>query len=223
MDQLLQQIITFIQDNQVWAGPIIALLTFGESMLIIGLAIPATAILLATGTLIGSDVLSPWPIIIWGITGAILGDALSYWIGRWFGMDITRKWPLNQHRKMVARTRLFFYKYGVLSVFLGRFMGPIRSTIPAVAGIMNMSHLRFQIANVTSAIIWMPVMIMPGYLGAKGAEAISDSHGAGGGSTLLIGTILSVVAGVWLIYSLMKKTPEKNKTSKERIKAGNRH
>ncbi|MFV9473353.1 DedA family protein [Advenella sp. RU8] len=215
MDQLLNQIITFIQDNQVWAGPIIALLAFGESMLIIGLAIPATAILLAAGTLIGSGVLSPWPIILWGIIGAILGDALSYWIGRWFGMDITRKWPLNQHRKMIARTRLFFYKYGVLSVFLGRFMGPIRSTIPAVAGIMNMSHIRFQIANVTSAIIWMPIMLMPGYLGAKGAGAISDSHGAAGGSTLLIGTILSVVAGVWLVYSLMKKPPE-NKKEKQK-------
>lgn len=208
MDQLLNQLITFIQTNQFWAGPIIALLTFGESMLIIGLVIPATAILLATGTLIGSDVLSPWPIFIWGVAGAIAGDAVSYWIGRWFGMDITRKWPLNQHRKMIARTRLFFYKYGVLSVFLGRFMGPIRSTIPAVAGIMNMSHVRFQIANVTSAILWLPVMITPGYLGAKGAEAISDSHG-GGGSTLLIGTILSVVAGVWLVYAMIKKPTEK--------------
>ena len=62
----------------------------------------------------------------------------------------------------MARARLFFYRYGFASVLIGRFLGPIRSTIPTVAGVMGMAHGRFQLANVSSAILWMPLMLAPG-------------------------------------------------------------
>ena len=156
MQEYIDLLNNFIVENQVWAGPVIFLLTFGESMLIIGLVIPATAILVATGGLIGAGSLSPWPILIWGIAGAIIGDAVSYYIGRWLGWDITKKPMFANYRPFFVKARLFFKKYGTLSVFLGRFLGPIRSTIPAVAGIMGLDHIRFQIANITSAILWMP-------------------------------------------------------------------
>ncbi len=93
MQHYIDLINNFIATNQVWAGPIIALLCFGESMLVIGIMIPATAILIFTGALVGAGTLHPLPIIIWGIIGAVLGDAVSYYIGRWLGWDITKKSP----------------------------------------------------------------------------------------------------------------------------------
>lgn len=212
MQEYIDLLNNFIVENQAWAGPVIFLLTFGESMLIIGLVIPATAILVATGGLIGAGSLSPWPILIWGIAGAIIGDAVSYYIGRWLGWDITKKPMFANYRPFFVKARLFFKKYGTLSVFLGRFLGPIRSTIPAVAGIMGLDHIRFQIANITSAILWMPVMLSPGYFAGRGAKAISES--GGGSSVTLILTVASVILGVGLVVYLMmprKKTPPSSK------------
>ncbi|MFQ6721832.1 hypothetical protein OMF40_16415, partial [Bordetella pertussis] len=67
MQAYIDRIGDFIQANQDWAGPITFLLTFGESMVLVGLLIPATALMLLTGGLIGAGTLSPWGVLAWGI------------------------------------------------------------------------------------------------------------------------------------------------------------
>lgn len=201
MEALLDQVGLFIQTHQFWSGPIMFLLTLGESMLVVGILIPATAILLFTGGLVGSGVLDPTPVLLWGIAGAVVGDTISYLIGRWFGPKVLQWRFVKQHRSTIARARLFFYKFGFLSIFLGRFLGPIRSTIPTVAGMMGMSHLRFEIANILSAIIWVPVMLLPGYLAARSIDAAQSASNL----TLYIGGGLSVIVGVGLLYAFSRK------------------
>lgn len=201
MDAYIDQIGQFIQANQDWAGPITFLLTFGESLIIVGLLIPATALMLLTGGLIGTGTLSPWNVLAWGIAGAIAGDALSYALGRWMGPSMLRKWPFSTQRTAVARARLFFSRYGFASVLMGRFLGPIRSTIPTVAGIMGMKHARFQLANVVSAVLWLPLMLAPGFITARGVGAMQESSQTG----LIIGTAASVLLGVGLLVVFVRK------------------
>ncbi len=201
MDQYIDQIAMFIEANQAWAGPITFLLTLGESMVLLGLFIPATALMLLTGGLIGAGTLNPWTIIAWGIAGAIVGDALSYWLGRWAGPGILRRWPLKQQRSGVARARLFFYRYGFASVLIGRFLGPIRSTIPTVAGVMGMGHSRFQMANVASAILWMPLMLAPGYITARSLGTADNAQQI----AMMIGAGLSVLLGCGLLIAMLRK------------------
>src|SRR3546814_1502852 len=117
----LDKIGLFIQSNPAWAGPVTFLLTLGESLIVLGLFIPATALMLLTGGLIGAGTLSPWTVLAWGFAGAVVGDALSYWAGRWLGPGLLRRWPFNTQRSAVARARLFFYRYGFASVLIGRF------------------------------------------------------------------------------------------------------
>jgi membrane protein DedA with SNARE-associated domain len=216
MQAYIDQISFFIESNQAWAGLVVFLLTLGESMLIIGILIPATALLLFTGGLLGSDVLPVAPILFWGIVGATVGDAVSFWLGRWVGPTILRWRILKRHRATVARARLFFYRYGFLSIFFGRFLGPIRSTIPTVAGVMGMAQWRFQIANLLSAIVWVPMMLLPGYLAAKSVEAAQTANNL----TLYIGGGLSVVVGVWLLYMFTRTRSAASERQKKRL---NRH
>lgn len=173
----------------------------GESLIIVGLFIPATALLLLIGGLVGAGTLAPVPILLWGIAGAIVGDAVSYALGRWMGPSVVRRWPLNRQRSAVARARLFFHRYGFASVLIGRFLGPIRSTIPLVAGVMMMSHTRFQLANVLSAVVWLPVMLAPGYFTARTVGQAGNAQEIG----LIVGSVLSVGVGVWLLVMMMRK------------------
>lgn len=177
MDHYITLVTEFIKVHHVWAGPLLALATFGESLVLVGFFIPATALLLVVGTLVGSGVLPAGPLLLWLIAGAVVGDAVSYWFGRWAGRGLARRPPLNRYRRQVAQARLFFIRYGFISIFLGRFLGPIRSTIPLVAGMMRMRARSFQLANVSSAIIWVIVMLAPGYLVAKGAGSMGMMAG----------------------------------------------
>lgn len=216
MQAYIDQISLFIEANQAWAGLVVFLLTLGESMIVIGIMIPATALLLFTGGLVGAGTLPVAPILIWGILGAIVGDAVSFWLGRWIGPTILRWQILKRHRSTVARARLFFYRYGFLSIFFGRFLGPIRSTIPTVAGVMGMGQWRFQLANSLSAIIWVPMMLLPGFLAAKSVEAAQTANNL----TLYVGGGLSVVVGVWLLYMFSRTREAASDRQKKRL---NRH
>ena len=171
MQYYIDLITQFIADHQAWAGPLLALAAFGESLVLIGFFIPATALLLVAGTLIGTGTLPLTSTFLWLIAGAIVGDAISYWVGRWAGPTLVHRWPLRSHRRGVAAARLFFIRYGFVAIFLGRFLGPVRSTIPLVAGMMRMRERSFQAANIASAIVWVMTMLAPGYLVARGAAA----------------------------------------------------
>ena len=202
MDQIVNEITLFINTHQEWAAFILGLLAMGESLLVVGIAIPATAIMLVVGGLVGNGTLDAGPVVFWGIVGAVIGDAISYYIGRLLGPRIIHRWPLNKQRRAVARARHFFYRYGMLSIFAGRFLGPLRAILPTVAGVMKMRHGRFQVANILSAIVWIPVMLLPGYLTGKSIGALG-SNGTNAG--LVISFVLSVVIAVWITLALIRK------------------
>lgn len=200
MDALIGEIGRLIEMHQAWAIPIVGLIAFGESLAVVGLLIPATAIMLAIGGLVGAGVIDPFWVLVSTVTGAVLGDAVSYYIGRYFGPSVVHRWPLKNHRRGVARARLFFRRWGFASVFLGRFFGPVRSTIPLVAGILGMSHIRFQIANVGSALVWAPAMLAPGYLAAVGAAhgsaGLSEGHWIGLVAFVTVGSVVLGLLGI---------------------------
>ncbi len=165
----------FISRNSAWAGPLLGLMTFGESVVLIGAIVPATALMAATGALVATGVLPLWPVLFWGCVGAILGEALSYHLGRRAGPAIWRHRHLRPQRKSVARARLYFRRYGAASIFLGRFLGPIQAIVPLAAGASGMGKGRFHIVNVLSALIWTPAMLVPGYVAVGGLDLFNPS------------------------------------------------
>jgi membrane protein DedA with SNARE-associated domain len=214
---VVESIKVFILEHRAWAGPILGVIAFGESLVLVGLFFPATAIMLFTGGLLQKGLLDPGAVIIWSIIGASLGDMVTYWLGRWIGPSVVHHWPLNRDREAVARARLFFRKFGFLSIFIGRFLGPVRPTIPLVAGIMRMRHLTFQIANVTSAMAWVPFMLMPGYFFAKSVgdfSALSVKEWA-----LVVAFILALTATFGIIGVKMGGRSAKERRRQRPIKA----
>lgn len=215
MQALIDQLVLFIQNNQSWAGLVIFIMTFGESLFVLGIFIPATVLLFATGTLIATGTLDAGPILFWGVAGAIVGDALSFWLGRWMGPKVLRHKRLNAYRRQVARARLFFYRYGFLAVLIARFLGPLRCFIPTVAGVMGMPELRFQLANIISAILWLPALLAPGYLASLSVEALKQ----GQHSTVYSLVGLAVIATIiWLVIRKRREVKNKQTNSRKRIR-----
>src|ERR1700692_1500076 len=75
------QIVEFVRAHEMWAAPVVGVLAFGESLAFISLLLPAWAVLVAIGALIGPSGINFWPIWAAGAVGAALGDWLSYWVG----------------------------------------------------------------------------------------------------------------------------------------------
>jgi membrane protein DedA with SNARE-associated domain len=151
-----------VRDHQAWAPVVVFILAFGESLAFVSLLLPATAILLGVGGLIGAADIAFWPIWWAAALGAAMGDWLSYWLGCRYSYAIAHIWPLSRRPDLLPRGQAFFTKWGTLGVFVGRFFGPLRSIMPLVAGICAMRQVPFQIANIGSAIIWATGVLTPG-------------------------------------------------------------
>jgi membrane protein DedA with SNARE-associated domain len=68
-------------------------------------------------------------------------------------------WPLNKYPDLIPRGHAFFDRWGTWAIVLGRFSGPLRASVPIVAGIVQMPALLFQIANWSSALVWAFVLL----------------------------------------------------------------
>lgn len=189
MDETLARLLALISANAAMAGPIIGLIAFVESLLVVGMLVPAIPLMMAIGGLVATGVLDLSTVLFWAILGAVLGDWVSYLLSIWIGPSIYRRKPLCNHKSAVAQARLFFWRYGFGAVFLGRFFGPVRATIPLVAGVMRMNHRKFQLANVFSAIVWVPAMLAPGYLAGS---ALPLQNLTGGQISLILLALLII-------------------------------
>lgn len=162
MDYLAAQAIPFIKANPGWAVFVIGFTAFGESFVFLSLLLPGTVILIAAGTLVSEGILSPLPSIVAGIVGAVLGDSVSFWLGKKLGPALPRIWPFRRNPERLARGISFFERSGGSSVFIGRFFGPLRAVVPLAAGMMHLPPMRFYTANVLSALIWAPALVLFG-------------------------------------------------------------
>jgi membrane protein DedA with SNARE-associated domain len=157
-----QHVVEFVRVHEAWAAPVVFALAFGESLAFISLLIPAWAALVGIGVLISSGNLNFWPVWVAGSVGAALGDWLSYWIGVKLGPPVAHMWPLSRHPELLPKGEAFVKRWGVLAIFIGRFFGPLRASVPLVAGIFRMPPWQFQIANFSSAFLWAAVLLTLG-------------------------------------------------------------
>jgi membrane protein DedA with SNARE-associated domain len=71
-------------------------------------------------------------------------------------------WPLSKYPEILPRGEAFVRDWGVPSIFIGRFFGPLRASVPLAAGIFEMPYWSFQIANFVSALLWSAVLLLFG-------------------------------------------------------------
>jgi undecaprenyl-diphosphatase len=165
---VIKPFLDYFSTNPEWALVIIFFVAMGEALLIIGLFVPSTAILVGAGVLIGTGHLNFWPVIIVTTLGAILGDQLSYWAGRYFGESLKTLWPLNRYTQLAAKGEDFVREHGGKSVAIGRFVPGVKSVVPGVVGMLGMNQAFFLFVNVTSAVVWAFVHVLPGVLIGQG-------------------------------------------------------
>ncbi|WP_133127331.1 VTT domain-containing protein [Legionella nagasakiensis] len=195
----LQPLTTWIYANPNWALFITFLISFSESLAIIGSIIPGSVTMTAIGILAGSGIMRIDLTLLAASLGAVAGDSASYFIGYTFRNRITNIWPFSRYPNWLHYGKDYFAKHGGKSVLVGRFVGPLRSIIPVIAGMMHMNRWHFLVANVISAIGWSILYVMPGILiGAASSELSAETA-----SRLFI-VILILLILIWLLTISMK-------------------
>lgn len=210
MKTALQAFTDFVTLHGFWAGPAFGLLAFGESLAVVGTIIPATPLLFLIGIMLGKGLLHPLAVLPWAVAGAITGYWMSWAVGSRLGPSVYRHRLFGGQRRAIARVRLFFRRWGGPALIVGRFvLGPVQSMLPLVAGVAAMTPRRFHRWNAVSGVLWVCLVVTPGYIAARGFNILGFDEQTQQGlvmalallSLLLILLVVATMLFRWIRYA----------------------
>jgi membrane-associated protein len=155
----------FVQHYGAWVYALLFLIVFVETGVVVMPFLPGDSLLFVVGALAGAGHMSYPLACLVLLLAAIGGDQCNYSIGRYFGPKVFQ-WEDSRffNRKAFDRAHEFYERYGGVTVILARFMPFIRTFVPFVAGVAEMSRAKFTLFNVTGALIWVLGLVTAGYL-----------------------------------------------------------
>jgi membrane protein DedA with SNARE-associated domain len=155
--------IGFVSDHIAFAQPIVFGLGFAEGIPGLSLLVPSSALFLGIGAAHSAAGGAFWQLWLMASCGAVVGDCVTYVLGRHFKDHISGLKSFQRHPDWLQRGHDLFEKWGVLAVVVGKFTGFLRPFIPAVAGIAKMPFLLFLAASIVSSLAWAGAFLAPGY------------------------------------------------------------
>ncbi len=171
MTDSLDALSLWLGQHPEWILLTIGITAFVESLAMIGVILPGIAVLYAATALAGNLDQPLLPCLIAAGAGAAAGDLISFFLGRYAHPVALKHWPFRQHPGLIRRGEQFIQRYGIPSVIVGRFVGPLRAVIPFVAGMLEMPSGRFIPISLLSSAFWAPVYIIPGYLIGQASQS----------------------------------------------------
>ena len=193
-----QELLNWLNANPGWGIAIVFLVSFFESLVLIGILLPGIVILFGIGALIGLGLLEMVPVWAAASSGAFLGDGLSYALGHRFRGHLLEVWPFSRYPGLMERGTRFFHAHGSKSVLAGRFIGPLRPIIPAVGGMMGMKPSRFLAVDTVACVTWAPSFLVPGMLFGASLEVASEYTGR------LAAMLVILLAALWTTWWLIR-------------------
>jgi membrane-associated protein len=154
------QLIAIAQNYGNFIYPVIFLIIFLETGLVITPFLPGDSLLFIAGTLAAANILNVYVLFFLLFIAAVFGDTLNYWLGHYFGEKLFHRFVNPKH---IEKTQIFFQKYGKKTILLARFVPIVRTFAPFVAGIGKMNYGIFLSYNIIGGFLWTFIFIFSGY------------------------------------------------------------
>jgi membrane-associated protein len=155
----------FVTLYGAWVYALLFAIIFVETGVVVMPFLPGDSLLFVVGALCGLGLMEMSIVMPLLVVAAVAGDQMNYSIGRFFGPKVWQ-WEhsrfFNKHAFQQAHD--FYEKYGGITIMLARFLPFIRTFVPFVAGVAEMSRRKFTLYNIVGALVWVISLILAGYL-----------------------------------------------------------
>jgi membrane protein DedA with SNARE-associated domain len=179
-----------------------------------GIPVPGETVLVAGALMAARGRLDPALLAACAWFGAVSASSVAYWVGRRWGHRLEQvpgvRRLFDQRRMAVAQR--FFQRWGVLAVFLGRFVALLRILAGPLAGINGMPWPRFAVANALGAAVWVGALVALVLLVGDRAVSLVTRSGYIG-----LGVAALLAAGAWWWH---RRRVRRERDEGERLLAG---
>ena len=153
---------------QAWGPWVYALLfaiIFVETGLVVMPFLPGDSLLFVAGAIAAVGGMDLPVLLVLLTVAAVLGDAVNYSVGHWFGPKVFG-WEQSRFFNKAAfdRTHAFYERHGGITIIVARFLPFVRTFAPFVAGVAKMTYPKFALYNVVGAMLWVGSLTTIGFL-----------------------------------------------------------
>lgn len=137
---------------------------FMETGFVVTPFLPGDSLLFAAGALAAMGSFNI--ILLFGLMAlaAVVGDTVNYWVGHFLGREVFEKNSRFFKKKYLDEAEAFYAKHGGAAILLGRFVPIVRTFVPFVAGVSEMSYGHFITYNVIGGLSWVSLFLFGGFL-----------------------------------------------------------
>jgi len=146
---------------------VVAGIVFIETGLLIGFFLPGDSILFSAGLVAAAHGNINIVFLVTAIfLAAFFGDQVGFVIGRVVGRPYLDKKKSPRIKRMIAKSEVFYEKYGWWAVVIARYFPWIRTFVPPIAGAAKMNYYKFLSANALGAFLWGVGITLAGFYAA---------------------------------------------------------
>lgn len=170
----------------------------------IGIPVPAVPGLLAVGALAGAGKLNWALALVSSVCASLLADFIWYGIGKARGSHVLRllcKISLEPD-SCVRRTENVFFRYGVRSLIVAKFVPGLSTVAPPLAGMIGVGMPRFAAYSALAALLWAGTWGGLGYLAGDALQHVTDETGRLG---QILGAVVAASVAVYVVVKWIQR------------------
>ncbi len=208
---IIVAVINFVEYVIIKLGyPGVFFLMLLEGML---LPVPSEVVMPFSGYLAFYGMLDPFNryisiiiLLIVGTVGNLTGALIAYFIGKYGGDAFIIKYGkyLLLNKDTIDKSKVWFEKYGKLSVFTTRFLPVFRTFISIPAGIANMDIKQFSMYTIAGDLVWDSILIYLGIILGSRWHVILGFF-----NNLTYIAIVGFIAAIIIVYYYLAIKPRK--------------
>jgi membrane protein DedA with SNARE-associated domain len=151
----LDGILTFIKEWQIVGYMILGFFSFGGSLVWTAAAGMAAAL----------GAMNIYVALSVGIVFNYIGDMFLFYLGKYQKEEI--KPYFEKHKRKIALSTLIMRKYGVLAIFIQKFLYGIKTLVPISMALSRYDFKKFGFYNVFASIFFVSVIMLGSYYSAE--------------------------------------------------------
>ncbi len=186
---------------------IIFLVTFFESIPLLGMLIPGQSVIILAGFLVKLHMFGFWFAVIVVTIGAVLGDFVGFLMGRKYGkhFTITEK-RFYIKREQFIKTKNLVASHPFKTIFFGRLHSLTRTLTPFAGGASEIGIKKFLAIDIVASFVWALTSVSIGFIFGKSFEKASTFIG----SFIMVATVVTILIILIVNYAKKKRVPISN-------------
>jgi membrane-associated protein len=199
-------LLNLVAEYGVWIYAILFAIIFSETGFVVTPFLPGDSLLFVAGAIAATGEMNLYILLVLLAVAAVLGNSVNYAIGRWLGRTFFReKGARWLNRKHLDKAHEFYERHGGKAVVISRFLPIVRTYVPFVAGMAQMSPKEYTLYNVAGGVLWVGSLTLAGFFFGN------ISWVKGNLTAIIIGII--VVSLLPLVYAFVKSKLDKKATA----------